>query len=185
MTPETRFDQAFDAAVQDRRDLVQFLNGVSESQARWQPPDGEWSILQGLEHIMLTEAYFLENLLRVLHEAEANDQWDNSPAQPTKMSAEALRRRDQGFVPAPDRLMPRGEGDFVEMRQALIAEREASRNALLPYRGRDLSRLVIPHPVYGERNLYDVITYSGIHDYLHHEQMQRVTHQTDYPKTST
>jgi hypothetical protein len=67
------------------------------------------------------------------------------------------------------------------MRQALTAEREASREALLPYRDRDLSRLVIPHPVYGERNLYDVITYSGIHDYLHHEQMQRVTQQPGYP----
>jgi len=183
MTPETQFDRAFDTAMQDRRNLVRFLNDVSASQARWQPPDGEWSILKGLEHVMLTEAFFLENLLRVLHEAEANDHWDNSPDHPTKMSAEALRRREQGFVAAPDRLIPRGERDFVEMRQALIAEREASRNALLPYRGRDLSRLVIPHPVYGERHLYDVITYSGIHDYLHHEQMQRVTRQAEYPAT--
>jgi uncharacterized damage-inducible protein DinB len=181
MTPETQFDQAFDAAMQDRRDLVQFLHGVSESQARWQPPDGEWSILQGLEHIMLTETYFLENFLKVLHEAEANDHWDNSPAHPTKMSPEALRRREQGFVAAPDRLIPRGDRHFVEMRQALIAEREASRNALLPYRTRDLSRLVIPHAVYGERHLYDVITYAGIHDYLHREQMQRVVQQADYP----
>jgi hypothetical protein len=181
MTPEAQFDQAYDTAMQDRRDLVQFLHGVSETQAHWQPPDGEWSIWQGLEHIMLTEVFFLENFLRILREAEKSDQWDNTPENPTKMSAAALRRREQGFVPAPDRLIPRGERDFNEMRQALIAEREASRNALLPYRVRDLSRLVIPHPVYGERHLYDVITYSGIHDALHHEQMQRVTRQVDYP----
>ena len=183
MTPETRFDQAFDAAMQDRRHLVQFLNDISAFQARWQPPYGEWSILQGLEHIMLTETFFLENFLRILHEAETNDRWDNTSEHPTKMSAEALRRRDQGFVSAPDRLIPSGERDFNGMRQALMAEREASRKALLPYRDRDLSRLVIPHPVYGERNLYDVITYSGIHDYLHHEQMQRVTQQAGYPAT--
>ena len=183
MTPGAQFDKAFDAAMQDRRDLEQFLNGVSETQAGWQPPDGEWSILQGLEHIMLTETFFLENFLRILHEAEANDRWDNAPENPTKMSAEALRRRDQGFVPAPDRLIPSGERDFNDMRQVLMAEREASRKALLPYRERDLSRLVIPHPVYGERNLYDVITYSGIHDYLHHEQMRRVTQQAGYPAT--
>lgn len=183
MTPAAQFDQAFDAAMQDRRDLVQFLEGISDTQARWQPPDGEWSILQGLEHIMLTEMFFRENFLRILHEAEATNRWDNAPANPTKMSAEALRRREQGFVPAPDRLIPSGERDFDEMQQALIAEREASRQALWPYRERDLSRLVIPHPVYGERNLYDVITYSGIHDYLHHEQMQRVTQQAGYPTT--
>ena len=181
MTPEAQFDQAFDSAMQDRRDLAQFLDGVSETQGRWQPPDGEWSISQGLEHIMLTETFFLENFLRVLREAEANDQWDNAPDNPTKMSPEALRRRDQGFVPAPERLEPRGERDFNDMRQALMAEREASRNTLLPYRSRDLSRLVLSHPVYGERNLYDVIEYAGIHDYLHHEQMQRVIQQAGYP----
>jgi len=181
MTPEAQFDQAYDTAMQDRRDLVQFLHGISETQAYWQPPDGEWSIWQGLEHIMLTETYFLGNILKVLSEAETNDHWDNASENPTKMSAEALRRREQGFVPAPDRLIPKGERDVDEMRQALIPEREASLAALLPFRLRGLDRLVLSHPVYGERNLYDVVTYWGTHDYLHHEQMQRVTRQTDYP----
>jgi hypothetical protein len=97
------------------------------------------------------------------------------------MSAEALRRREQGFVDAPEELVPRGEGRFEDMRQALLAARQATREALLPYRARDLSRLLFPHPRYGERNLYDVIEYSGIHDYLHCEQMQRVTRSPGYP----
>jgi hypothetical protein len=182
MTPEAMFDRTFDSARQDRKDLVQFLAGVSEVQARWCPPNGEWSILEGLEHVMLTEAYFRRNILRTLEKAVSSNTWDNTPANPhPKMPAEALRRREQGFVAAPDQLEPRGEGDFHAMQAALVADREASREALLPYRTRDLSRLIFPHPRYGDRNLYDVIEYSGIHDYLHREQMERVTQHPDYP----
>jgi uncharacterized damage-inducible protein DinB len=181
MTPEEMFDRAFASAVQDRKDLLRFLAGVSQEQARWRPPDGEWSILEGLEHIMLTEESFRVRLLKVLSQAEASGNWDTTPAHAVKMSAEALRRREQGFVPAPEDLIPRGERDFNDMRTALLPARETTREALLPYRAKDLSRLMLPHPRYGDRNLYDVIEYSGIHDYLHCEQMQRVTRSPGYP----
>jgi hypothetical protein len=181
MTPAEMFDRAFASAMQDRRDLLQFLNGVSVTQARWRPPDGEWSILEGLEHIMLTEEFFRARLLQILCDAETSGNWHTAPANPVKMSAEALRRREQGFVPAPAELEPSGRGDFVAMRQALLPAREASRQALLPYRITELSHLVFPHPRYGERSPYDVIEYSGIHDYLHCEQMQRVTRSSGYP----
>jgi len=51
MTPEEQFDRVFASAMQDRQALRRFLDGVTEIQARWHPPDGEWSILEGLEHI--------------------------------------------------------------------------------------------------------------------------------------
>ena len=183
MTPEERFDRAYDAAMQDRQALITFLNGVTESQARWRPPDGEWSILEGLEHVMLTETYMRHNLLRLLRDAAANDTWDNAPANPVKMSAKALRRREQGFVGAPEELVPQGDCDFQEMQAHLLSDRDTSREALSAFRYRDLSRLVLPHPKYGQRHVYDVIEYSGIHDYLHCEQMQRVTRSPGYPAT--
>lgn len=184
MTPETRFDQAFAAAFQDRHNLIRFLTGVNDEAARWRPPDGEWSILQGLEHVMLSEQYFRRRLLTILQEAEASGNWHNAPPNPVKMSAAALRRREQGFVAAPEELVPRGRIDYDAMRQALLAEREASHAALLPYRCRDLRQLVFPHPRYGERHVYDVIEYSGIHDALHQEQMERVTRSPGYPQAT-
>jgi hypothetical protein len=183
MTPAELFDQAFASAMQDRQHLRQFLAGVSEAQARWRPPDGEWSILAGLEHIMLTEESFRVRLLKVLRDAETSGTWHTAPLHPVKMSAQALRRREQGFVPAPAELEPRGTGDFDAMQKALLPARQATREALLPYRTIDLSGLVLPHPRYGDRHLYDVIEYSGIHDYLHCEQMQRVTRSPGYPGT--
>lgn len=181
MTPYEQFDLAFATAMQDRQALVRFLDGISVAQAQWRPPDGEWSILEGVEHIMLTETFFRTNLLAILQEAEAGNTWDNAPANPVKMSAEALRRREQGFVAAPEVLVPRGDGDFQTMRHALLPERQATRAAILGYRTRDLSRLLFPHARYGQRNIYDVIEYSGIHDALHCEQMERVTRSPGYP----
>lgn len=134
MTPEEQFDRAFAAAIQDRHDLARFLEGVSEEQAQWRPPEGEWSILEGLEHIMLTEDFFRTHLLTILRAAEASGTWDNAPSTPVKMSAEALRRREQGFVAAPDVLVPRGTGDFQTMRQALLPARQATHEAVWVYR---------------------------------------------------
>jgi hypothetical protein len=181
MTPEEMFDRATTSARQDRHALIRFLANISETQAHWTPPDGEWTIALGLEHIMLTETYFRTNMLNLLRQAEASQRWDNTPAQPAKMSLEALRRRDQGFVPAPAVLEPQGKGDFGDMRATLLVERDTSLQAIRPYRNRDLQRLVLSHPVYGDRNCYDLISYWGIHDYLHQEQMQRVTRQPHYP----
>ena len=66
MTPEEQFDRVFASAMQDRQALLRFLDDVTEIQARWHPPDGEWSILEGLEHIMLTEEFFRSHLLTIL-----------------------------------------------------------------------------------------------------------------------
>jgi hypothetical protein len=68
---------------------------------------------------------------------------------------------------------------------ALLSDREVSLQAVRPYRHKDLSRLTLSHPIYGDRNCYDLIGYWGIHDYLHQEQMERVTRQSHYPTTAT
>lgn len=181
MTPEELFDRAFASALQDRRESLRFLDSISEIQARWRPPDGEWSILEGLEHVTLTEEWMRQRLLQVSREAEASGNWDTVSPTPVKMSSAALRRREQGFVAAPQELEPRGVGNWRDLQVALLPARETTQQALSAYRGQDLSRLVLPHPRYGERNLYDVIEYSGIHDALHREQMERVTRSPGYP----
>ena len=181
MAPEQRFDAMFESAVADRRSLVRFLDGVSEAQARWKPPDGEWSILEGLEHILLTEAFFQTTMIEALRGAENSGRWDTTQPGAFKMTLEALRRREQGQVDAPAHLLPKGWSDFRPMIAELLPAREATREALLPWRARDLGRLVVPSPRYGALNAYERIGYSGIHDALHQEQMERVTRQPGYP----
>lgn len=181
MTPEQQFDAAYESAFQDRRNLVRFLESVGEAQVRWKPPDGEWSILEGLEHVVLTEEWFRVQMLQALTGADASGRWDTAAPGAFKMTLAALRRREQGRVEAPPHLLPAGRNDYRAMAAGLQPAREATREALLPWRGRDLSRLVVPSPRYGALNAYERIAYSGIHDALHQEQMERVTRQPGFP----
>lgn len=181
MTPEEMFDEAFASAFKDRKNLIAFLEGVDTSHVHWLPPDGEWSLHQNLEHILLTDAYYARFIEKRLAEAEESGSWDTAPENPQKMSREALRRREQGRVPAPDFLIPKGEGDFGEMIARLTPNREAVHQMMLPYRSTDMSRYMQEHFRYGDLNIYDRIVYSGTHDYLHQDQMTRVLKAPGYP----
>lgn len=184
MTPEEKFDAALASALQERRALIGFLEGISDAQAAWRPPDGEWSIAEGADHILLTDAWNRETLVEFLDEAKASGNWDNAPENPQKLSADQLRRREQGRVDAPAHLIPGGERPLSEMLPEILPSREATNQALLPFRSHDLERLVPRKSRYGDQNVYDRMTYMGIHDYLHQEQMERVTKASGYPGDS-
>ncbi|MEK6712542.1 MAG: DinB family protein [Nitrospinota bacterium] len=183
MTPGQQFDQAAGIILQDRRNLIAFLGRFSEGQARWRPPGGEWSILEGLEHIMREEWSFRANFLDGLRGAGATGAWDNAPDPVVKLSWEAMRRREQGPSMAPAHLHPVGEGTWEGMRAALWPDRAATREVLLPYRPRDLGRLIVfMSKRLGHLNGYDRIVYCGIHDFLHQDQMARAARQPGFPR---
>ena len=176
------FDRAADSSKKDRRSLIAFLEPFSDAQAEWKPPDGEWSIAEAVEHILLTDEWVRGHMAGALREAEGKGEWDTAPPEIRKFSGEQLRRREQGFIAAPDHLLPRGGQKLSEMRGRLLASREAVLDALRPFRARDMSRLVLRPSRYGDQNVYDRIEYTGIHDYLHHEQMERLVRLDGFPK---
>ena len=55
MTPEEKFDAAAESAVRDRRELIRFLEGISDEQAAWRHMGGEWSVAEDTEHILITD----------------------------------------------------------------------------------------------------------------------------------
>ena len=182
MTPEEKFDAALASAREDRRALINYLGKFSDSQARWEPPQGgEWSIAQGAEHILLTDEFSRGAVSGLLAEAERTGVWDNAPENPKKLSSGQLRRREQGRVPSPDHLLPAGGRALSEMTPLLMPSREETCAALAPYRLRDLEHLILPSANYGDLNVYDRMTYMGIHDALHMEQMERVTKAAGFP----
>ncbi len=181
MTPEEKFDAALASAREDRRALIEYLEKFSDSQARWEPPDGEWSIAQGAEHILLTDEFARKTLAGMLAEAERGGIWNNAPENPEKLTSGQLRRREQGSVPAPKHLLPAGGRALSEMTPLLLPSREETNAALAPYRSRDLEHLILPSANYGDLNVYDRMHYMGIHDALHMEQMERVTKAPGFP----
>lgn len=181
MTPEEKFDAAIKSANRDREALIEFLGSYTDTQAGWEPPGGEWSIAQGVEHILLTDAYAREGLLKTLGEAEKTGVWNNAPENPEKLTSAQLRRREQGAVPAPEHLLPKDGRPLSAMIPLLMPSREKTDTALSPYRGRELEKLIPPVSRYGELNVYDRMYYMGIHDALHMEQMERVAKENGFP----
>ncbi|MBT3435654.1 MAG: DinB family protein [Nitrospinaceae bacterium] len=181
MTPEEKFDAAIKSAVNDREALIKFMGNYTDAQASWEPGAGEWSIAQGAEHILLTDTFARQGLLKTLSDAKENKVWDNAPDNPEKFTIDQLRRREQGAVPSPDHLLPKEGRLLSAMIPLLLPSREETGAALAPYRGHELERLIPPSTRYGELNVYDRMHYMGIHDALHMEQMERVTKAKGFP----
>lgn len=182
MTPESMFDRAVNSSRKDRKNLIAFLEDFTDAQAEWKPPDGEWSIAEGVEHILMTDEWVREYMAGALKEAEAKGAWDTAPDEIQKLTGEQLRRREQGSVPAPDHLLPRGGQKLSGMRERLPASREAVLDALRPFRAFGMRRLILRPSRYGDQNVYDRIEYTGIHDHLHQEQMERAARLEGFPK---
>ena len=181
MTPEEKFDATIDSSMNDRRDLIGFLENQTDAQAGWEPPDGEWSIAQGVEHILLTDDFARKMLVETLETAQKTGNWNNAPDNPQKLTSDQLRRREQGPVPAPEQLHPVEGRPLSEMIPLLMPAREETNKTLAPYRERDLERLNPPATRYGDLNIYDRMNCMGIHDALHKEQMARVTQASGFP----
>tara|TARA_B100000029_G_scaffold117218_5_gene110337 strand:+ start:6948 stop:7508 length:561 start_codon:yes stop_codon:yes gene_type:complete len=184
MNPTEQFDKAFESAFKDRDNFITYVNTFSKEQAIWEPPDNEWSIIEGIEHTLLVDVFFRKSALEVLNEAEKTGNWITKLENKEKMSLEALRKREQGFVPSPESLLPRGRSDLQQMIRELYPSKMAIHECLISFREIDLSSLVPnPRPKYGALNIYERIYYSGIHDYLHQEQMNRVTQHKTFPNS--
>ena len=183
MKPYEHFDKAFESALRDRDSFITYVKDFTEEQWSWKPPDDEWSIIEGIEHTLLVDVFFRQSAIEVLTQAQKNGNWITELENKEKMTLEALRNREQGFVPSPDSLLPKGRNDLQQMIKELYPSKMAIHESLVSFRSIDLSLLIPnPRPRYGALNVYDRIYYSGIHDYLHQEQMERVTKQKYFPK---
>ncbi len=187
MKPYENFDKAFKSALTDRDNFITFVKDFSEEQASWKPPDDEWSIIEGIEHTLLVDVFFRKSAIEVLTQAQKTGNWitelDSELEKKEKMTLESLRNREQGFVPSPDSLLPKGRKDLQQMINELYPSKMAIHESFVSFRSNDLSLLIPnPRPRYGPLNIYERIYYSGIHDYLHQEQIERVTKQKYFPK---
>lgn len=183
MIPTEQFDKAFESAFKDRENFIKYVKNFSEEQAFWIPPDNEWSIIEGIEHTLLVDVFFRKSALEVLEKAKKEGKWITELENKEKMSLEALRNREQGFVESPESLLPKGRNDLQQMIRELYPSKMAIHESLISYRTLDLSLLIpSPRPKYGALNIYERIYYSGIHDFLHQEQMIRATQNQSFPK---
>jgi hypothetical protein len=152
---------------------------LSAAELNWKPDEGEWSIAQCYEHLVLSNRPFVPILERTIRAPRRPTLWERTPVLPGlfgRMLIRALRpdsgwkaRARPAFLPSASAIEAGVIGRFLDLQDRLMQLLEATRHL-------DLDGLVITSPV------SPIITYSlmdacriiVVHEQNHFVQARRL-----------
>jgi hypothetical protein len=174
-----RLAAVIDYADRARAELLATVDAVPEPLREARPSEEAWSVAEILEHLMIIEKGVAKLVALKLGELQTQ-------VEPPKESAEDVPVDTTRFValpnraikiPAPERVIPRGEMSAEEARSALAQTRGLLLDQLHAADGLALSSVSHPHPVLGTLNVYEWIYATGGHELRHAAQIREVAEQ--------
>lgn len=177
-----------DRARDVRASITELRNKVgplSYLQLGWQPSEGGWSVAQVVEHLIVTDQSYVEQLNRVLAraaQAPPEEEWRPSliggfltrsqmPDSKTKMRTPARWR------PGPE---PRANAldEYVIVREQIVQLMKRAD-------GKDLRRTKLSSPAakWIRMNLGDAFMTLVVHTQRHIKQIERITKHPEFPST--
>lgn len=155
-----------------RRQVLALAEGVPRALWVHRPEPDRWSVLDNLEHLVLTERFccdLLENMLeRARREGRVHRQEPVRWVDARPLMLDALGKK----YTAPVWAEPRGRWDDQEVAAELASSRrrlEALLKALPRY---DVERMIEPHPLYGwPLNAAQWVHFVGLHEHVHARQV--------------
>jgi hypothetical protein len=154
---------------QGREALGRALTGVDEELAAHQPPQGGWSILECVEHCVISERYLLSRLQIAQHTPEPVADRERE----AKIAARAANRARR--IEAPPASEPRGQ--FATLREAVAAFDAARAESLLfleRFDG-DLRCWSTDHPLFtGPVTCHETVIMMAAHPGRHAEQILEI-----------
>lgn len=155
-----------------RRITLGMVSGLSDA-AFCHREEGEWSIAEILEHLVLAETGTSKVIRKVLKENAGK-----LPAYPDDDTVLVVRetgRTREPMTEAPEAARPGGALGKEEILRLAAQAREATRTSLEMLSGADPRSAVFPHPFFGSMNLYEwphrIIR---DHERQHHPQIERI-----------
>ena len=152
---------------------------LSAAQINWKPDEGEWSIGQCFEHLVISNRPYVRILERIIRGERSPTLWERVPVLPGvfgRMVIRALRpdsgrkvRARKAFHPSASAIDPEIIGRFVDEQDRLLQLMEATR-------GLDLDGIVVTSPVsaavtYSLMDAYRIIV---AHEQNHFVQARRL-----------
>ncbi|MBM7553643.1 DinB family protein [Thalassobacillus pellis] len=151
---------------QRRQKVLNFLNEITDEQARMKPDKDNWSILELLEHLYLIERTVADRIKRAITEGEEK----SVPEKPVHHTANRTLKME-----APESLRPKGLFQSVsEAKESLVESRESLELILINYEKATLKRRVMHHMAFGDLSLEQWVEFIGWHELRHLEQMKEV-----------
>jgi DinB superfamily len=147
-TDLTALDAAFDAVERDARELIA---GVSESQGRWQPAPGVWSLAECLDHLATANRVYLRAMEPVSERALGDGRARRGPARPGLLGGWfvwSLEPPPRPFLRtrAPRAIQPRVAPALGDAAAQFFGSHHQVRAYLRRYGGIDLTGVTFPNP---------------------------------------
>jgi len=178
MITEKERERALELLNRSRQTLLEAVQGVTDVQARWKPPEERWTILEYVEHLAVSDDALVDLVRRSL----------KSPAQPE--TEEERRAREQkiretpvprGANRAPEEIKPAGR--FASLEEAMayfLAARERTIRYATTTQD-DLRSHFVPHSVLGPLDAYQWLTGNARHAETHAGHIREIRAMADFP----
>lgn len=171
-------------------DADALARGLSETQGRWRPRPGAWSVAECLAHVAVLNRTYLDPLDRVIARARADGRRARGPMRLgwfgrafTRAMGPVTGRGLGRKLPAPAAYAPPSDvsladalGDFREVQAAMVARlRKAD--------GLDLSRTLMKSPAWPMLRFSLLTGFAALaaHERRHLAQARRVTERPGFP----
>ena len=167
MSPESK-TEIVQCLEESRRDFLEAVNGLSETQAQAHPQAGRWSVLECVEHVTTVEERFFGRL--------ENAPREGAPPIDKQKEAELLARvrSRTNRAEAPEPVRPAGR--FATMAAALEAFQSARARTLryAAEHGPKLYERAESHPRFGPLNGTEVLILLAGHAQRHAGQIREL-----------
>jgi hypothetical protein len=151
-----------------RQALLDALNGVTEEIAPRTPAPGKWSVLECVEHLVVSEDYLFSQLIasRDSHAAVVNRDRE------ARILSRGLDRTKTMQSPE----VGRPAGRFSTLREAVqcyLASRERTIR-FVENCNDDLRSKLTSHPLIGAVNCYEMLLIIAVHPHRHSKQIEEI-----------
>ena len=172
-------ESAINRLTRSRQTLLDAVKGVSETQARWRPAPGRWSILDYVEHLAVSDDALIALVRRSLETPARPETEEQRKEREQKIRATPVPR---GVNQAPEMLRPGGR--FESLADALAAFL-AARERTLEYARtteEDLRSHFSPHTVLGPLDGYQWLTGNAHHAETHAGHIREIREMAEFPR---
>ena len=179
-----RFEEELAGVDADARRLV---DGLSEAQLAWSPPDGGWSISQVYEHLATSNRSYLGPMRDAIERAEVSGRGNVERAWTPSffggILARSLQPSARRGLPTPKIWKPSADAPRGSL-EAFLATQRTIAELLGKAHGIDLVGTRVSSPVsrFIRMNLGDAFQVLLIHDRRHLGQIERILGRETFPR---
>ena len=176
---QAEIDEALGYLHATRDRVIEIVNGLSDTQWTFKPSADCWCIAENVEHVVITENSFLQDIASRLRDAPAPPA-DRDPQKGDRRCRAAVANRTTK-VKAPAGILPAG-GCTREDALSRFAGVRSQTIALLQSPDLHHRQRAINHPILGPVDAYQWVLIMAAHTERHLNQILELKARADFPK---